>query len=105
MTNERKMELIGLDDPEGLTAEEQAFIDKAWDDMTEEEKELHHRVYERRSGTIENAILNSGTKEEIRIAVRVLARIREECPVDFAEDGADFILEMLQRAAKQGSVC
>ena len=37
MTNERKMELI--DCPEALTAEEQAFIDKAWDDMTEEEKE------------------------------------------------------------------
>jgi len=105
MTNERKMELIGLDDPEGLTAEEQAFIDKAWDDMTEEEKELHYQVYERRPGTIENAILNSGTKEEIRIAVQVLARIREACPVDFADDGADFILEMLQRAAKQGSVC
>ena len=103
MTNERKMELI--DCPEGLTAEEQAFIDKAWDDMTAEEKELHHRVYERRSGTIENAILNSGTKEEIRIAVRVLSRIQTECPVDFAEDGADFILEMLQRIAKQGSVC
>ena len=82
MTNERKMELI--DCPEALTAEEQAFIDKAWDDMTEEEKELHYCVYEERPGTVENAILKSGTREEIRTAVRVLERIREGCPPGFS---------------------
>ena len=82
MTDERKMELIRRE-PEmlpgelrTLSADERAFIEAKWDEISGHDRDLFYKVWSEKPRTLEHAAVTAGcTADEIRTAAKVLRAI------------------------------
>lgn len=91
-----------------LTAEERAFLDKGWDERSEDEKRLYYAVWREKPDTIEHAAYNAGcTHEELATAARVIRAIRDAwiaaartAAKEFEHILAAEVLEVIERAAE-----
>ena len=91
-----------------LTEEERAFLDKGWDERSEEEKRLYYVVWRDKPDTIEHAAYNAGcTPEELATAARVIRAIRDAwiaaartAAKEFEHILAAEVLEVIERAAE-----
>ena len=102
MTEQQIIELI-INEPslqaDELTAEQAAFLDKDWEELTAAEKRLYHEAWKKKPGTIEHAAAQIPPADLVK-AVAVLRAIRDNMtdPAEFdsMETGAS-LLELLER--------
>ena len=81
MTDREKMDAIRKETEvlsSELTAEERAFLDKGWDERSENEKRLYYAVWREKPDTIEHAAYTACcTTEELETAAKVIRTIRD----------------------------
>ena len=110
MTDRQKIEAIKKETSvlaEELTAEEAAFLDREWNERSEEEKRLFYTAWKEEPDTIEHAAHHTGRKPaELKVAASVIRSIRDKwiAAADTAENEfqhilASELLEVLDRAA------
>ena len=113
MTDRQKIELIKRETrtlASELTAEEQAFLERDWDSLTEADRRLYYTAWKEKPGTMEHAAYNTGcSPAEIAAAAKVVRAIRNAwtAAADTAAEEFDErtpageLLEVLERAAEE----
>jgi hypothetical protein len=112
MTNRQKIEAIKKEPSvlaEALTAEEAAFLDREWDERSEEEKQLFYTAWKEQPDTIDHAAHHTGcSPAELKIAAKVVRAIRgawiaasDTAANEFRHILASELLEVIERAAAE----
>lgn len=87
LTRERKLELMDLSmetvEPDALTEEEYAFIERPWSETSPEDRALWHGYFSAMPGALEHAVAQC-TPQELTITSEALRKIS-----DFAQSEAE----------------
>ena len=100
MNNAQKIEFIKVAPsmaPGEMTPEQKAFYNRTWDEFNDEEKALFYAAWEQTAGTIENAVLNSGTRAERATAAKVLREIVNRTTEPADDIPITEVLDLLER--------
>lgn len=108
LSNEEKLEALSNSYNtviKHLPAEQQEFLNKSWDSLTTEEKEVYFQFWEQTPGTTENAIKTCCSSVGIKKTVDTLHRIRDgieaaggAIDTEFNNMTAEHLLQLLERA-------